>query len=243
MPMNEGYSPIPSAKKKLKPGVAKRVSDRNAFVSEKTGAKGITNKQANQRFFVQTRMAEMKAKGKTVTPEMRKQLQQKFQSGDVARKGFAAPAKKTGGSGSSSSAVSKVTPKVTSRTDSSGRSGMGATAPRSMPSANDREGRGGSRYATAPKGRSATSNMQGIRGYGRVDSKGRTGFGATSQKRQSGLAAANPRTAKLVGGIVGGLKSVGSAINNSRNDPSRVSMSAAANRAAKAKADAAKKKK
>jgi len=88
-----------SAKKKMKPGVAKRVSDRKAFVSEKTGAKGITKKQANQRFFVQTRMSEMKAKGKTVTPEMRKKLQQKFQSGDVARKGFAAPKKSTGGSG------------------------------------------------------------------------------------------------------------------------------------------------
>ena len=88
-----------SAKKKMKPGVAKRVSDRKAFVSEKKASKGITSKQANQRFFVQTRMAEMKAKGKTATPEMRKQLQKKFQSGDVARKGFAAPKKKTGGSG------------------------------------------------------------------------------------------------------------------------------------------------
>ena len=88
-----------STKKKMKPGVAKRVSDRKAFVSEKKASKGITDKQANQRFFVQTRMSEMKAKGKTVTPEMRKQLQKKFQSGDVARKGFAAPKKKTGGSG------------------------------------------------------------------------------------------------------------------------------------------------
>jgi len=84
-----------SAKKMAKPGVAKRVSDRKAFVSEKKASKGITDKQANQRFFVQTRMAEMKAKGKTVTPEMRKQLQQKFQSGDVARKGFGAPKKKS----------------------------------------------------------------------------------------------------------------------------------------------------
>jgi hypothetical protein len=99
--------------KKLKPGVAKRVSDRKAFVSEKTGAKGITDKQANQRFFVQTRMAEMKAKGKTVTPEMRKQLQQKFQSGDVARKGFAAPAKKTGSSGSTTTTTK---PTVTTTT-------------------------------------------------------------------------------------------------------------------------------
>jgi hypothetical protein len=132
------YQPGPS-RKKLKPGVAKRVSDRKAFVSEKKASKGITDKQANQRFFVQTRMSEMKAKGKTVTPEMRKQLQQKFQSGDVARKGFAAPKKKTGGSSSSSSSTSTTsttkptvtsssttstsTPKVQPRTDTEGRMG------------------------------------------------------------------------------------------------------------------------
>jgi len=139
-----------SAKKMAKPGVAKRVSDRKAFVSEKKASKGITDKQANQRFFVQTRMAEMKAKGKTVTPEMRKQLQQKFQSGNVARKGFAAPAKKTGGSGSSSSS-SVVTPKVTTK--------------------------------VAP--RSATSNMKGVSGYGRTDSSGRTGFGATAPRKSA----------------------------------------------------------
>ena len=228
------------SKKKVKPGVAARNTAREKFVSENKASKGTTTGQARQRFYVQTRMDEMKAKGKTVTPEMRKQLQQKFQSGDVARKGFAAPAKKTGGSGSSSSAVSKVTPKVTSRTDSSGRSGMGATAPRSMSSATDREGRGGPKVVS--KGGSATSNMQGIRGYGRVDSGGRTGMGATASKT-SGMAGANPRTAKFVGGVVGGLKSIGSAITPNRANPSRVSQSAAANRAAKAKADAAKKKK
>ncbi len=118
-------------KKMMKPGVAKRVSDRKAFVSEKVASKGITPAQARQRFFVQTRMSEMKAKGKTVTPEMRKQLQQKFQSGDVARKGFAAPKKKTGGTSSSSSSSSTTTkptvtkPTVASRMDSRGNSGFG----------------------------------------------------------------------------------------------------------------------
>ena len=88
-----------STKKKMKPGVAARNTAREKFVSENKASKGTTTGQARQRFYVQTRMAEMKAKGKTVTPEMRKQLQKKFQSGDVARKGFAAPKKKTGGSG------------------------------------------------------------------------------------------------------------------------------------------------
>ena len=136
-----------SAKKKMKPGVAARNTAREKFVSEKKASKGITTGQARQRFFVQTRMAEMKAKGKTVTPEMRKQLQQKFQSGDVARKGFAAPKKKAVSSSSSSSS-SVVTPKATTK--------------------------------VAP--RSATSNMKGISGYGRTDSSGRTGMGATAPR-------------------------------------------------------------
>jgi len=145
-----------------------RRSARIAFVDKKVGEKGITRAQARQRNYVQTRIAEMKAKGKTVTPEMRKQLQQKFQSGDVSRRGFAAPKKKTGGSGSSSPVVRKATP----RTDSGGRSGFGATAPRSMPSANDREGRGGPKY-----GKPAS----------RTDSMGRSGFGST--RTASGTAA------------------------------------------------------
>ena len=63
------------AAKKQNPAVAKRISDRKAFVKDMVKSKGITAKQARQRYFVQTRIAEMKAKGKTVTPEMRKQLQ------------------------------------------------------------------------------------------------------------------------------------------------------------------------
>jgi hypothetical protein len=84
------------ATKKQNPAVAKRIADRKAFVKDKVASKGITAKQARQRFYDQTRMAELKAAGKTVGPEQRKQLQQKFQSGNVSRKGFAAPAKKTG---------------------------------------------------------------------------------------------------------------------------------------------------
>ena len=83
------------ATKKQNPAVAKRVADRKAFVKDKVASKGITDKQARQRFYVQTRISELKAAGKTVTPETRKKLQQKFQSGDVSRKGFAAPKKKT----------------------------------------------------------------------------------------------------------------------------------------------------
>ena len=104
------------AAKKQKPTVAKRVAERKAFVKDKVASKGITAKQARQRFFVQTRMAELKAAGKTVTPEMRKQLQQKFQSGNVSRKGFAAPKKKTG---TTSTTKSKTPVKSTVKTPNS----------------------------------------------------------------------------------------------------------------------------
>jgi len=132
------------SKKAMKPGVAARNAAREKFVSEKKASKGITTEQARQRFYVQTRMSELKAAGKPVDAAKRKELQKKFQSGDVARKGFAAPKKKTGGSSSSSSSMPKATPKVAprsatsnmkgvsgfGRTDASGKTGMGATAPK-----------------------------------------------------------------------------------------------------------------
>ena len=94
------------ATKKQKPAVAKRVAERKAFVKDKVASKGVSAKQARQRFYVQTRLAELKAAGKPVGPEVRKRLQQKFQSGNVSRKGFAAPKKKTG----TTSTTKKVVP-------------------------------------------------------------------------------------------------------------------------------------
>ena len=86
------------AMKKKNAGVAKRVADRKAFVKDKAASKGLDKKEARKRFYVQTRVSEMKAKGKTVTPEMRKDLRMKFESGNVSRAGFAAPKRKSGGS-------------------------------------------------------------------------------------------------------------------------------------------------
>ena len=79
------------ATKKKNPAVAKRVADRKAFVKDKVASKGLDKKEARKRFYVQTRVSEMKAKGKTVTPEMRKKLREKFESGNLSRKGFAPP--------------------------------------------------------------------------------------------------------------------------------------------------------
>lgn len=119
------------AMKKAKPMVAKRVAERKAFVAKQTsmpkrpGADGADSsmasnanakKAARQKFFVQTRVKEMQAKGKTVDAAKRKELRQKFQSGNVSRAGFGAPKKKAASSTSSTSSTApKVMPKASSR--------------------------------------------------------------------------------------------------------------------------------
>jgi hypothetical protein len=84
-----------------------------------------------QKYYVQTRMAEAAKSGKTLDKAA---LRKKFQSGDVARKGFGAPKKSTGGSSSSSSS-------------SSIKVGMGGN-PKSNSNNNSRKAYGG---AKAPK--------------------------------------------------------------------------------------------
>jgi hypothetical protein len=156
------------AMKKAKPMVAKRVADRKAFVAKQTsmpsrpGADGADSsmsgnssakKMARQKFFVQTRVKEMEAKGKTVDAAKRKELRQKFQSGNVSRAGFGAPKKKA--ASSTASSTSKVTPKAT---------------PKAMPKSSSRNatsqmkgvaGYGGAKsgYSAAGKGKSASQDM------------------------------------------------------------------------------------
>lgn len=72
--------------------IAKRKADRKAFVASRGSEK---DSESRKRFYVQTRVAELEKKtGKPVSAEKRKQLRQKFLSGDVEREGFAAPKKK-----------------------------------------------------------------------------------------------------------------------------------------------------
>lgn len=87
-----GYS-----KPKNKPNSKKKIAAR-AAASKASG-------MSAQKFYVKTRMAEAAKSGKTLNA---KDLRQKFQSGDVARKGFGAPKKKTGGSGGSGSMSSSA---------------------------------------------------------------------------------------------------------------------------------------
>ena len=89
---------------------------------EKIAARKLARKESGmsaQKFYVKTRMAEAAKSGKTLD---RAALRQKFQSGDVARKGFGAPKKKTGGSSSSSTGSSS-----SSKTSSSYTPGMGGS--------------------------------------------------------------------------------------------------------------------
>lgn len=75
---------------KAKPSALKQA--RIAFVKQKMAEKGISQTEARTRFYVQTRMKEMKAAGKEVNADTRKMLRQKFLSGNVKRADFGAPA-------------------------------------------------------------------------------------------------------------------------------------------------------
>ena len=87
--------------------------------------------EARQRFFVQTRAAELTSKGVEVTKEKRAQLRQKFQSGDVQRQGFYTPgdiariaARNTGGDGSQDITKPPVTPRSTGANRAAGARSM-----------------------------------------------------------------------------------------------------------------------
>ncbi len=115
------------AMKKAKPMVAKRVADRKAFVEKTAGTASTprSKQAARQKFFVQTRMKELEAKGKPVDAAKRKELRQKFQSGNVSRAGFGAPRKKAASSMGSTSSTAKAMPaKASSRNATSQMKGL-----------------------------------------------------------------------------------------------------------------------
>jgi len=84
------------------PAEKARIAGRKEAVKSGT-SKGLSAKEARKRYYVRTRAAELEKKtGQPVSAEKRKQLREKFNSGDVSRKGFAAPKKKKSVSSSSS---------------------------------------------------------------------------------------------------------------------------------------------
>ncbi len=85
----------------MTPAEKARIAGRKEAVKSGT-SKGLSAKEARKRYYVRTRVAELEKKtGKPVSAEKRKQLREKFNSGDVSRKGFAAPKKKSVSSSSS----------------------------------------------------------------------------------------------------------------------------------------------
>ena len=78
-----------------------RIAGRKEAVKSGT-SKGLSAKEARKRYYVRTRAAELQKKtGEPISAEKRKQLREKFNSGDVSRRGFAAPKKKSASSSSS----------------------------------------------------------------------------------------------------------------------------------------------
>lgn len=104
-----------ASKKAKTPQEQALIKKRVEFVQSKPD---VPKAQARQQFFVQTRAAELQAKGVEVTKEKRAQLRQKFQSGEVKRSGFYTDADrasfttgKTGGGGSTTTPGTSTTPK------------------------------------------------------------------------------------------------------------------------------------
>ena len=93
----EDYVTSGGGKKKNNPNSKKKIAARQT-ASKASG-------MSAQKFYVKTRMAEAAKSGKTLNV---KDLRKKFQSGDVARKGFGAPKKKTGSASGSSTPVTST---------------------------------------------------------------------------------------------------------------------------------------
>jgi hypothetical protein len=85
---------------------------RKKFVADKV-AQGVSREAAKQQFYVQTRARELASQGKEVTPAVRAQLRQNWQTGKVKREGFGAPKKPL-----TTTTTTKTTePKVTTKTE------------------------------------------------------------------------------------------------------------------------------
>jgi len=106
-------------------GGKKRPNTKAKVAARRTARKA--SGMSAQKFYVTTRMAEAAKGGKTVD---RAALRKKFQSGEVTRKGFAAPKKSTGGTGTGSTGGKPATPKT------GGMPGIKSTTPTGKNSGN-----------------------------------------------------------------------------------------------------------
>ena len=168
MPMNDSEKArIAGRKEAVKAGVSK----------------GLSPYEARKRYYVRTRVGELGKAGKPVSAEKRKQLRQKFNSGDVSRKGFAAPKKKTKAIELvNTPVVSKPSP-ATSRMKPVPGYKAGSRKPSSM-SASSKKGRSG-------KGKVydfARNELLGVDDFGRAGKNLRKGnYGKAAKSAGAGV--------------------------------------------------------
>lgn len=108
--------------------VSERVSSRKKFVVA-ARKKGISASEARKQFYVETRTAELRAKGEKVTKQKKTELAKKFESGQVSRKGFYRPGEKKSKISSTRKTKSETTSSTTSSTTITIPSGTVITTP------------------------------------------------------------------------------------------------------------------
>jgi hypothetical protein len=165
-------------------------------------AKGQSAKESRKRYYVQTRVAELEKAGKPVSAEKRKQLRQKFNSGDVSRRGFAAPKKQV----KTIEVPKTISPVAKSRPPSGGRYGRTSTMPGSSSSS--------SSSTSTKKGRSgggkvydfARNELLGVDDFGRVGKNLRKGnYGKAAKSAGAGVLELGSTVATIFG-IGAGIK-------------------------------------
>lgn len=156
----------------------KRDEARKQFVAQKK-AQGVSVKEANTQFYVQTRVKELTAKGVTVDAAKRKELRQNYESGNVKRAGFGVTPV-TGGAANKSN-NNRKTPALPARMGRESTSFTGSTKPTRIQSAPDRMN-GPRRNQTVPD-RLASSS---------APNKGKGGLSGFISGVDRNLRAANP---------------------------------------------------
>jgi len=172
-----------------------RIAGRKEAVKAGT-AKGLTAKESRKRYYVRTRVAELEKAGKPVSAEKRKQLREKFNSGDVSRRGFAAPKKQV----KAIELPQTTSPVSKSRPPSGGRGGRTSTMPGSSSSS--------SSSASTKKGRSgggkvydfARNELLGVDDFGRVGKNLRKGnYGKAAKSAGAGVLELGSTVASIFG--------------------------------------------
>jgi len=172
-----------------------RIAGRKESVKAGT-AKGLSAKESRKRYYVQTRVAELEKAGKPVSAEKRKQLREKFNSGDVSRRGFAAPKKQV----KAIELPQTTSPVSKSRPPSGGRYGRTSTMPGSSSSS--------SSSASTKKGRSgggkvydfARNELLGVDDFGRVGKNLRKGnYGKAAKSAGAGVLELGSTVASIFG--------------------------------------------